>query len=250
MPAWYDDDAFWKDCGPIIFRTLIRSMAPEEIGKVIELAGVPPGARVLDMPCGIGRHSLEFARRGFVVTGVDRTAEYLEECRGAAEREGLAERTEWVRGDMREFSCAGAFDLCVNLYTSFGYFEDQEDDRRVAACLLKSLKPGGVAVFEMVAKEVLARQFRASEWHQEPDGTIVLEERILSRDWTWIENRWVLIKGNEQRELKFSHRLYGGGELRELLEGVGFADVKVFGSLAGIPFDHRAERLVVVGRRG
>jgi SAM-dependent methyltransferase len=224
-------------------------MAPEEIGKVIALAGVQPGARVLDMPCGIGRHSLEFARRGFVVTGVDRTQAYLEQCRAGADAEGLSESVEWVQGDMREFVRPEAFDLCVNLYTSFGYFEDQEDDRRVAANLLASLKPGGVAVFEMVAKEVLARTFKATEWHQEPDGTIVLEERTLSRDWTWIENRWVLIKGGEQRELRFSHRLYGGAELRELMEGVGFVDVRVYGSLGGIPFDQKAERLVVVGSR-
>lgn len=247
MAEWHDNAEFWAGTGPYIFRELIRGKAAQEVERLVELISLPRGARVLDMPCGVGRHSIELARRGFVVTGVDRTEPYLAECRATAAREGL--NAEWVQGDMREFQRAGAFDAAINMYTSIGYFEDQDEDRRVVAGMFESLKPGGRVVFELMGKEILSRTFRASDWHEEPDGTIVLEQRSLSRDWSWIENRWVFTKDGKTKEMSFSHRLYDGPQLVTLLEEAGFVDVKAYGSLAGAPYDDDAERLVVVGRK-
>lgn len=247
MAEWHDNAEFWAGTGPYIFRDFIREKSAQEVALLTALLALTPGAKILDMPCGVGRHSLELARRGFAVTGVDRTREYLAECRSAAEREGLA--TEWVEGDMREFRRAGAFDVVINMYTSFGYFEDQDQDRRVAAGMFESLRSGGQVLFEMMGKEILSRTFRASDWHEEPDGTIVLEQRALSRDWSWIENRWVFTKDGKTREMTFSHRLYDAPALVTLLEEAGFVDLKAYGSLAGAAYDEDAERLVVVGRK-
>ncbi len=249
MAEWHDNAEFWAGTGPYIFRDLIRGKSGWEVEKLVSMLGLRAGAKILDMPCGVGRHSIELARRGFQVTGVDRTRPYLAECREAAAREGLIDRTEWVEADMREFRRPGAFDAVINMYTSFGYFEDQDQDRRVAAGMFESLRPGGRVLFEMMGKEILSRTFRASDWHEEPDGTIVLEQRALSRDWSWIENRWVFTKDGKTREMTFSHRLYDGPQLVTLLEEAGFVDVKAYGSLVSAAYDDDAERLVVVGRK-
>lgn len=247
MAEWHDNAEFWAGTGPYIFRELIRGKSAWEVERLVELLGLKPGAEILDMPCGVGRHSIELAKRGFKVTGVDRTKLYLAECRDTAAKLGVS--VEWVEGDMREFRRPVAFDAVINMFTSFGYFEDEKEDWKVAAGMFESLRVGGWVLFEMMGKEILSRTFRASDWHEEPDGTIVLEQRSLSRDWSWIENRWVFTKDGKTKEMTFAHRLYDGPQLCSLLEETGFVGVRAYGSLAGAAYDDDAERLVVVGRK-
>lgn len=244
MP-WHDDDAFWQAVGPGLFDREHLEAAGREVDEVAGLARLEPGARVLDLCCGVGRHSLELARRGFAVTGVDRTAAYLEQARGRARAEGL--EIEFVQADMREFRRDSGFDAAINLYTSFGYFDDPAEDRRVLLNIHASLKPGGPLVVQMMGKEVLARIFRERHW-DESEGCMILQEGRIARDWGWIENRWIVVAGDEVKEFKVEHRLYSGVEFRELLGACGFASAEMFGSLSGAPYDHQAERLVALAR--
>lgn len=242
---WHERDAFWALTADSMFTARRRADAAAEVERVIALAGVAPGARVLDMPCGIGRHALEFARCGFTVTGVDRTRGYLDETRAQAASQGVD--LELVQADMREFVRPGAYDLALNLFTSFGYFEDQEDDRRVCRNFARSLRPGGALVMDMAGKEVLARDFQERAWREE-EGTLVLEEREVTRDWTWMRARWTLVRDGRRHEVFLEHRIYSAAELRALLLDCGFASVEAFGGLDGRPYDRHAARLVVVAR--
>ncbi|MBI4317105.1 MAG: class I SAM-dependent methyltransferase [Chloroflexi bacterium] len=214
--------------------------------RIVSLVGLQAGARVLDLCCGVGRHSLEFARRGFCVTAVDKTRAFLARAGSDAEAAGL--EVAFVHDDMRAFCQPDTFDVAVNLLTSFGYFEDPEDDRRVVRNVYNSLKSGGVFVIELMGKEVLARVFQERDWN-EHDGMLMLAERRVSRNWSWLENRWITIKGHTRTELRYSHRIYSAAELVSLLTGCGFSRVDVAGDLSGSPYDHTSKRLVVVGRR-
>ena len=246
MAVWHEQDEFWGTVP--MFREAHWEMAAEQVEGVIDLAGLAPGAAVLDLPCGVGRHSLELARRGFRVTGVDRTAGYLQTARERAAAEGLD--VEWLQADMREFVRPEAFDAVVNLFTSFGYFEDPVEDRRVAESFYRSLKPGGVLVMEMMGKEVLARIFRPRDWEELPDGTLFLQERTVAHDWSWIENRWIVVKPDGQRhDFAVEHRLYDAAGLRALLLDVGFESVAIYGGLDGVIYGPEARRLVAVARK-
>ena len=114
---WHEQDAFWLAVEPVLFLQRRWSDAPAEVEGIISLLGLQSGMRVLDLCCGVGRHALEFARRGFHVTGVDRTQAYLDKASRQAVSEGL--RAEFVREDMRAFCRPQAFDAAVNLFTSF-----------------------------------------------------------------------------------------------------------------------------------
>ena len=244
MTAWHEDDTFWETFAPALFGEKVWARTPTDIDGVLALAEACPGARVLDLCCGPGRHSLELARRGFAVTGVDRTAAYLEQAREAANAEGLA--IEFVQADAREYSRPAAFDLVTNLYTSFGYFDDPADDGKVARNIAQSLRPGGRLVMELMGKEVLARIFQPRGWSRR-DDVIMLEERELCNDWSWIRNRWTLIQNGKMVERELAHRIYSAAELKALLRDSGFAEVRAYGSLTGDPYDHVADKLVVVG---
>jgi SAM-dependent methyltransferase len=242
---WHEDDAFWRTFAPWMFHEERWEKTPEQVDKVLELIGLEPPAAVLDLCCGPGRHSLELARRGFRVTGVDRTVEYLEEARRRAGEEDLD--IEFVQQDMRRFVRPGAFDVALNLFTSFGYFRDPEDDRTVLRHVHESLKPGGRLLMDLMGREVLARIFTPRQW-EERDGLLLLQETNITDDWSWVESRWITIAATERHEFNLSHRLYAGTELRDALLDCGFGEVSLYGGLDGSPYGPEAKRLVASAR--
>ena len=243
---WHEKDDFWHTTAEYLFSERRWQAVPAELDHVVKLLELEPGAKVLDLCCGVGRHSLELARRGFRVTGVDRTEAYLEQAERRARAEGLD--IQFILEDMRTFCRPDAYDAILNLFTSFGYFEDQEDDRRVTANMYRSLVPGGSLLMDLQGEEVLARIFRENNWSEE-DGVLFLEERAVSQNWSWIENRWIIIEDGKRKDLYLSHRLYSATELTGLLVSSGFAHAEAFGDLAANPYDHTAKRLVVVARK-
>jgi len=223
------------------------------VAALTALLGLPSGARVLDLAAGTGGHAVELARRGLRVTGVDRTKSFLDRAEKAASE--AAVQVEWVEADMREFVREGGFDAILNLYTSFGFFEDEGDDERVVKNARRSLVPGGVLMLEMISKELVASSFRDRYWI-EVDGALFLEERKVSRDWEWLESRWLIVNPvaaspplvHDRREFRVRHRLYSGAELRTLLGEAGFENVELFGSFDGAAYDRSARRLVAIAR--
>jgi len=246
LKPWYERDSFWHTWASFMFSRERWENAAEEVTNLVKLMQIKPGVSILDLCCGPGRHSLEFARRGFSVTGVDRTKKYLEEAVKRAKKQRL--NVKFVQKDMRKFCRPGKFDAALNLFTSFGFFENKKDDQLVARNVYRSLKDGGVFVVDLMGKEIMARIFRERDW-QEVGGTIMLEERKISKDWSWMENRWMLLKDGRIREFRFSHRPYSAAELTGLLADCGFSKTEVYGSLSGAPYDHQAKRLVVVASK-
>ena len=246
MPEWWENEEYWKATATALFSPARLERAVFEVETALKLLGLAPGASVLDLCCGPGRHSLEFARRGFRVTGVDRNIAYLRQARRRAKAEGLD--VEFVREDMRSFCRLGAFDAAVNLFTSFGYFEEPEDDRRVALNLAESLRPGGRLFMELLGKEVLARKFVPRRWSENEDGTLLLEDCRLEENWGAVHSRWTVIGGGERRDFTLRLRLYSATELAALLREVGFGSVQCFGTWDLGPYDQDAQRLLVVAR--
>lgn len=126
---------------------------------------------------------------------------------------------------------------------------DAKVDRGTAANVYASLRDGGRFILDMNGKENLARKFRERDWHRRDDGRILLEERRLLDGWSRIETHWILLDADTRRELSFTLRIYSGAELAALLRGVGFRSVELYGTLAGAPYDHAAERLIAVSTK-
>lgn len=247
MGEWHENEKLWVDLGPVVFTPERRAQAPSEVDKICKLVDLPRVAEVLDVGCGVGRHSLAFAKRGHKVTGIDAVGPYLDEAIAQAAAQEIP--AEFLKADMRAFRREDSFDLVVNLLTAFGYFADPADDRRVVENMVASVRSGGAVVIDLMPREVLARMFRERDWSQHEDGTVLLEERKLRDDWTMLDVRWVVLRGDERITHDFSLRLYTADQLIALLREAGCADVRAYGSLDGAPYDHQAERLVVVGRK-
>ena len=242
---WFADESFWETTFPFMFPESRIAAAEEEVGQLVALAQCGGGA-ALDLACGPGRHAVALASRGFAVTGVDRSDFLLGHARERAQRTGGGQKIEWVREDMRAFVRPGTYDLAISLFTSFGFFRDDDDNFKVLANVAASLKPGGSFVLDVLGKERLARIFTPTVSREIPTGVVVHRHSIVD-DWCRISNEWILVEGDRSKTFRFSHWLYSARELRDMFARAGFSATRVYGSLAGTPYDADALRLVVVG---
>jgi SAM-dependent methyltransferase len=202
--------------------------------------------KVLDLCCGFGRISLELARRGFSVTGVDITESYIKTAKEEASYENLD--IEYITADARDFRRPLFFDLAVNLYISIGYFEDKNDDLLLARNVCESLKEGGSFIIETLGKEIAVRDFVEAEWFERAGFTVLTSYEALD-SWTFLKNKWILIKDGQRIEKVFTQRLYSASELRALLLEAGFSKVEIYGDWNEAPYDHRAAKLIAAARK-
>jgi SAM-dependent methyltransferase len=241
---WFEDEKFWTDYAPIMFDEARWAEVPAVVDALERLCGLSPGAAVLDACCGPGRHSIELASRGYEVTGIDITEAYLDAARESAI--GLP-KARFVRADLRELEMPKAFDLAINLYTSFGYFAEPSEDKAALRRLRRALKAGGQLVLETTGKETAARDFTEGESF-ERGGWEVRTEFAVVGAWEGLRNRWILTRGDERVDRAFVLRLYSGTELKGALLEAGFADVRILGGLDGSPYDQAAKSLVALAR--
>lgn len=249
---WFEDEGFWTAYAPLMFDEGRWAEVPTVVDAVERLTGLAAGASVLDTCCGPGRHSIELASRGYRVTGVDITEAYLDAARESAA--GLGLHLEFLRADIRSFVRPAAFDLALNLYTSFGYFAKPEEDLAALRNIRRSLKPGGALVLETNGKETAARDFKRGERFERCGWSVRTEYAVVGA-WEGLRNRWILSRPDrrdpakvERVDRSFVLRLYSASELRSALLEAGFASAQFFGSLEGGPYDQRARSLLAVAR--
>jgi SAM-dependent methyltransferase len=243
---WFESDSYWSAMFPFMFPETSFTAAADNVPKIAALTGVSAG-NVLDLACGPGRYAIPLAKAGYQVTGVDRTRFLLQAARERAK--GAGAEVEWVEEDMRTFIRPSAFDLALNVYTSFGYFDDPAENRRVLDNIFASLKPGGAFVFDHMGKELLAARFVATRSEAAHDGSLQIVRQSIIDDWSRTEAEWILLSEGTAKTFRIRHWLYSGREIRELFESVGFTEIALYGSLEGTAYGPGAQRLVAVARK-
>ncbi|MGH3110948.1 MAG: class I SAM-dependent methyltransferase [Gaiellaceae bacterium] len=218
----------------------------EALGAVA-LAGVEPGAEILDCPVGFARHALVLTHAGYRVTGLDRSEVQLAEGRS---RRGDAEWPRLLQGDYRELPFPDrSFDAVLNLFTSLGYL-DRDEDVRVLREFHRVLRPGGALVIETMHRDRLARLFTARLWDRLPDGSLYLQEH--DADWaagTLSALHLVIAPDGTRTERRFVHHPYSASEWVRMLEEAGFPNIDCFSDWGGESPATPERRLIVRARR-
>ncbi len=201
---------------------------------------------VLDIACGAGRHALELARLGCTVTGNDLSPFLLEEARREAVKNQL--QLTLTCCDMRHIPADAHFDLVVQLFTSFGYFERKEDDRLVLGKAYRALKEGGWYVLDLLNPVPLARNLVPHS--QKTVGNIfILEKRAFEDDRI---TKTITITPPKGEQLTFSEsvRLYGKNKILLMLLEAGFSVVSIAGNYQGEPFiENDSPRMMLFCRK-
>lgn len=243
---WFEDESFWKELYPFIFSDQRFAGAADQVSKILDLVGTG-GPAVLDLCCGPGLLSLPLAESGLSVTGVDKSPFLLDKARERTAAGNID--IEWVQEDMRTFLRSESFDLVVNMFTSFGYFDDKNDDMTVLANIYSSLKPAGTCLIDLMGKEILARIYQRTLSEVADDGAKLFQIHEVFDNWTRVRSEWILVKGETARTFRFHHTLYSAQELTDRLAQVGFENIEVYGDLDANPYDRNAKRLILKARK-
>jgi SAM-dependent methyltransferase len=203
-------------------------------------------ARILDLGCGAGRHLAELRRRRVAAFGLD----YSRDLLAVAAQVG---RAPVVRGDMRALPfVAGSFGAAIQMFTAFGYFEADAENRAVLAEVARVLAPAGHYALDLMSRgSALAAAARGDESRDLGDGRLVLERRRFDSARSRIEKEVVITAGAGERRQRFeSVRVFTRDEIETWLRDAGLAPLAAFGDYGGAPFDEATSpRLLVLAQR-
>jgi SAM-dependent methyltransferase len=215
---------------------------------VIEAMSLAPGAQVLDVGCGYGRHAMELAARGFHVVGLDLSTPLLVRGGEEAHRRGLT--INFIRGDMRELDFENQFDAAYSLFSTFGYFDD-ETNKKTLQNIARALKPNGKILIEILNRDYVIADLPTRVWW-EGDGCVVLEEVELNYFSSRIQvNRSVVFDDGRQLEQEISVRAYSLHEVGKLMHAAGFRVLEVSGGyqMKGRFFGNQSRHIIVLAER-
>jgi SAM-dependent methyltransferase len=225
---------------------LTAERTDREVLAIQELLSDRPGARILDLGCGWGRHSIELASSGFDVTGLDLSEFLLAEARRRAEEAGVDLRL--VRADMRGLPFSGEFGAALSLFSSLGYSDD-EADLRVLAGIRRALEPDGVLIIETMNRDAIAREFTERDWWETPEGdTVRVERQFDTVDGVSHETLHWRSPTGEEGVKRHSIRIRTATEWDALLKRAGFRAAEWFGDWSLEPLALGSEELIVVSR--
>jgi SAM-dependent methyltransferase len=237
----FPSERFFREAWPTISQNFELADDPEAaVQWIVANTKLAERGRVLDAPCGFGRHSVAFARRGYRVTGVDFSETELERARGAANAMGLW--IDFICQDMRDMEFAGQFDLAVNLFSSIGYFSDDED-RLLIDRFWRALAPGGEFVLDTRNRDHFVR-------HVTPEEVVgkIRIENTFDVETSRVRGVWSRVDVGE-RIGETEVRLYSAHELRAMLRPERWRQVECYGGLDGVPFTLDSPRLVLIARK-
>ncbi len=210
--------------------------------------GLPRGATLLDVGCGLGVHAVELTRRGYLVVGLDLSLPMLSRAADEAQEHGF--KINFLHADMREMNFEGAFDAVLCWGTTFGYFDD-DTNRLVVERLHQALKPGGLLLLDVVNRDYVVASQPNLVWF-EGDGCVVMEETNVNYITSRLRvKRNVILDDGRQRDTRYTVRLYSLHELGLLLHQQGFRVVEVSGREAhpGVHFGADSPRLIILAQR-
>ena len=245
---WFENEDFWNNYSPIMFDSNRWAEAPTIAEKLTLIAGLKKGTAILDAGCGPGRISVELAKLGYDVTGVDLIQSELDAAKESADDEEV--ELNLVKADLRNFKSEKKFDCAINLYTSFGSCATIEEDVQILKNIFDSLKENGFFVLECLSRETAILYFTEGEWFERA-GKTVLTEFSFEGAFEGLRSKWILIddKTGQRMEHEFVQRLYSAVELKRILVGIGFKSCEIYGDFDFSPYNEKARTMVLVARK-
>ncbi|OCT14892.1 SAM-dependent methyltransferase [Paenibacillus pectinilyticus] len=240
--AWYQE-SFGNDY-LLVYKHRDMQGAYHEVKKMISWLELEQGAQILDLCCGMGRHSMALSECGYVVTGVDLSEVLLKEAM-KLDADG---QVTWINGDMRHVPLSKSFDAVVNLFTSFGYFDEDEQNEKVLHEMHRLLKKEGRFIIDFLNPVYVKANLVSLSERQEDDLTI-RETRVIE-DGCVRKRIMISQPGEPDRHYLEQVKLYERSEFEAMLQKAGLHIDHVFGDYEGQAYKQDiSSRLIFVGHK-
>jgi SAM-dependent methyltransferase len=238
--AWYED---WFNSEDYLKVYKHRDSTEAEIlvNLIQKKANLSKGSYVLDMACGAGRHSIAFAQKGFEVMAVDLSERLISEAKKNAIQAEV--KIDFMQTDIRDLKLETYFDLVANLFTSFGYFETDEENFIVIEKAYHLLKQGGKFVLDYLNKSYLENNLIPTSTFSEKGRTITQKRSINNNR---VEKKISIAKDGVINHFYESVRLYDFTELTDILEQAGFKLYDTFGDFDGNIFEQNSSSRLII----
>jgi len=215
------------------------------VKSILSIIDIKKEAKVLDLACGAGRYSIEFAKKGFAITAVDLSKNLLDTARKNAE--ALNVNIDLIRADLRQFKIETKFDLVLNLFTSFGYFDTDEENFKIFKTAYNHLKEDGFFVFDYFNKIYLEKNLINESVLPFEKGKIIQKRKIVDGR---VVKDIIIQKNGMENVFKESVKIYGKEELIENLKKLNFNILNIFGSFDKAEFDENlSDRIIIIAQK-
>lgn len=216
--------------------------------------------KILDLGCGYGRHTVLLALAGYDVTGIDYSDFFIK----LAKKEAAKQKADvvWIKQDMRKLDFRNMFDAVINMYTTFGYFADEAGNNNVLKNISRSLKSGGIFLFDLTNTMRLMTRLLCKGDVIPKTGSLIFNRNIklsnglhitLKQEIDSITMRWIITRTWRENDKKYSHqsniRLYFLPEITHLLEENGLEVTRVWGDFDGSKYTSRSKRMLILAKK-
>jgi SAM-dependent methyltransferase len=253
VSAWYEKSFGHEYLALYAHRDAAEARA--DIQAVVDLLAPPRDQPLLDLCCGACRHLMVLYEMGFSqLVGLDLSGELL--AAGAEDLAGACPGSDrvpdgvcLVRSDMRAIPYEAYFATVLSLFTSFGYFDRDEQNQAVFHAVYRALRPGGQFLIDYLNREDVIAHLVERDVKILP-GRQIQNVRCLTDECRRVEKTTTVIdQAGQQRVFHESVRMYSPSEMVAMLEAEGFASIRTYGSLDGQAFGPNSKRLILVAEK-
>ncbi len=232
-----------------IYLDVYRHRNDEDAGELVRLIlanlKLDKNAAILDMACGAGRHSILFAKEGYDVTAVDLSENLLKVAKQSSFEANV--KVNYLNCDLRKFSISKNFDLVANLFTSFGYFEDDKENYEVIKTAYAHTKENGYFILDYFNSNYVRNNLVPITEEKFSIGTVTQRRSIEGNR---VIKKISVGKNGEEKRYVESVRLYNKSELEKIILDTGYTIIKEFGDFKGNPFDlESSPRIIIIARK-
>nr|WP_224749492.1 class I SAM-dependent methyltransferase [Polycladospora coralii] len=227
----------------MVYKHRSKQDASFEVSQIIEWINLTKEDFILDLCCGTGRHTLNFANQGYNIMGMDLSEVLLSYAVHERDNHGVP----FIHGDMRHLPfVANSFDVVLNLFTSFGYFQCDGDNQKVLTEMARVLKPNGRFFIDYLNRDAVIDNLVPESSRQEGETYIKEKRRIegnsVIKDITIVDH-----KG--QREYLEHVKMYTIDQMKEMLDKAGLTIEHAFGNFSGASYSVDSERMIMMGSK-
>lgn len=222
-----------------------------EVEGVIKLLDIRSGSRILDVPCGYGRHAIGLAAQGYNVVGVDLSTFFLDVARKRAVAQSVD--IQFQKGNMLSLDFNNEFDAVINMFYSFGFFDSDEENMRVLKNFKNALNSKGKFLMhtDVNIPRILSGQYKTDEKRHLVSGGILHIQDRYNPATKRIEGAWTIIKDSDIVRKHYSVRVYDESEFRDMCLEAGFSSCSSYGDWHGGKYDpYQSEEVIFVAQSG